>query len=624
MNFYECEHFHLLLVEDCKSARLAYRAMIEHMGLNVSVTEAEDGAAAIREMTSRDFGCVILDYELPDMTANYILARVQEGPTLKTPVIVLTQHTDKNLDLELLEAGASSFLSKADCTPQLLKKTILYALVRKRYHESQANYENALTQIQHQAKTEALVNKEKEQLHEANKKLGYLSLHDGLTKLPNREMFLEHLNRAHKLAKRNASRLAVLFVDLDKFKNVNDSLGHDVGDQLLLSVVHRIRKLIRDSDIFARLGGDEFVLLIDRMGNAQQMEGVAKKIAQKIVREIAKPFLLDGEEVYVSASVGIDTLNSAGKSPQLLVKNAHRAMYQAKENGRNGLVVFSALKLHNGPSELTLTQKLHSALKHNEFELYYQPKIDIHSHQVVGAEALIRWQDQQWKDQSGAIMPGVFIPVAEDSDLILDIGELVLEQACRQISLWSDSMFNSLIISVNVSSRQFTKNKIVEACLSCIDKHNIAPERLELEVTERTVLENAKTNRADFDLLRELGISISIDDFGTGFSSLSCLQKFPFDIIKIDASFIAELSTSKSSTAIVSSIINMTQQLGLHVIAEGVETRTQLDLLKQMECDQVQGYYFSQPLAVAAFEQWVENYQQLLASKQKVPFIDAA
>jgi EAL domain-containing protein (putative c-di-GMP-specific phosphodiesterase class I) len=315
----------------------------------------------------------------------------------------------------------------------------------------------------------------------------------------------------------------------------------------------------------------------------------------------------------MTVSIGIDILSNSNQSAESLLKRADIAMCQAKSNGRNDDVVFSQDLNYQRMSQLSMTQKLHRAIKNKELQLYYQPKINVETYQVEGAEGLLRWVNH-----TDSLSPDVFIPVAEESDLILEIGQLVIEQACAQIARWKHSPLAGLSVSVNVSSRQFIKNRVTEICHSNIDQWNINPSQLELEVTERTVFESVSSNRSDFAVLKDLGITISIDDFGTGYSSLNYLKQFPFDIIKIDGSFVSDLPSDRFSTAIVSGILHMTQNLNLKSIAEGVENRSQFELLRELGCDSVQGFYFNRPLPVLDFENWVFQHQELAVHRNPI------
>ena len=599
----------LLLVIQDASSRVQYRNMIEDMELNVHVCMADCGSTAIEKIAENDFGCLVLDSILPDMPAKNILAAAREDSKSIIPSVVFTTEPNETDRLKLLEAGVSDFISKDECTPELLRISILYALIRNEYSKSQQNYEQALVLLKHKSVIELAICKEKQELKEANSKLHFMAMHDALTSLPNRLMLLEHLDHSLQYAKRNRTKLAVLYIDLDRFKLVNDSLGHDIGDQVLLSVVHRIKGQVRRSDILARVGGDEFVLLIDKVKGNKEIE----IITQKINRALAKPIVLDDEAIYMSASIGVDILEKNHQSAEMLIKRAAKAMYQAKTNGRNDYVIYSEDLITSTVSELSLNQKLHNALKNNELELYYQPKVNSVTFEVEGAEALLRWINPSHGES-----PSVFIPIAEESNLILDIGQLVMEQACEQLARWKHTIFQDLTLSVNVSSRQFIRKKVIDVCQNCISQSDIDPRLLELEVTERVVFESVNANRSDFSKLKDIGLSISIDDFGTGFSSLSYLKNFPFDVIKIDGSFIRDLPSDRYSKAIISSILHMTEGLGLKAIAECVENKSQFEHLRDAGCNSIQGFYFSKPLPVSEFELWVQKHQQLVDYKRKV------
>jgi diguanylate cyclase (GGDEF)-like protein len=547
--------------------------------------------------------------ELKDQVVTYLLQNLKEQLGDDVPIIVIVPEPDQRLESGFMNVGVTDFINRNECTPSLFRLSVLHGLIHNQYATSDQNYEQALLLLKHKAVVELSVCEERQKLEDANVRLHYMSMHDTLTKLPNRTMLLEHLQRSLLLAKRNACKLAVLHIDLDKFKNVNDSLGHDVGDQVLLVAVNRIKSQVRESDILSRIGGDEFVLLVEKIQTAEEV----KQISRKLIEVFDSPIVLDREEIYMSTSIGIDILSESNQSAESLLKRADIAMCQAKTNGGNDAVVFSQDLNHRSLSQLSLTQKLHRAIKNNELQLFYQPKVNAETYQVEGAEGLLRWVHS-----SDSLSPDVFIPVAEESDLILEIGQLVIEQACAQIARWQKTSLASLSISVNISSRQFIKNRVTDICRNSINQHNINPSQLELEVTERTVFESVSSNRSDFAILKDLGITISIDDFGTGYSSLNYLKQFPFDIIKIDGSFVHDLPSNRFSTAIISGILHMTKNLNLKSIAEGVENRSQFEELRLLGCESVQGFYFSRPLPVVEFEKWVDQHQELAAYRNDI------
>lgn len=425
----------------------------------------------------------------------------------------------------------------------------------------------------------------------AEQKLQYDAMHDTLTGLQNRAMLMKRLSRS--LARRKYGKeyeFAILFLDLDRFKIINDSLGHLIGDQLLISVAEKLSDLIRPSDMVARLGGDEFVILLDNLANRKQVS----TIANRILRSLAQPFSLNQHEVYTSTSIGIAFCNSTYEQPEFLLRDADIAMYRAKSKGKARYEIFN-LEMHNHAlSLLQLENDLRRAIQNNELILHYQPIVSLSNGHMIGFEALARWQHPQ----RGFIPPLEFIPVAEDSDLIYTIGEWVLREACRQLVAWDQEFANShpLIISVNLSAKQLDQPNLIELIQAILQETGLDPIRLKLEITESVLMKNAEQAIVLIEQLRALGICISIDDFGTGYSSLSYLHRFPIDTLKIDRSFIKGMGKPGENSTIAQTIISLAKNLGIEVIAEGIETKEQLVHLQQMNCTYGQGYLFSKPV----------------------------
>jgi diguanylate cyclase (GGDEF)-like protein/PAS domain S-box-containing protein len=417
--------------------------------------------------------------------------------------------------------------------------------------------------------------------------LNYLASFDSLTHLPNRSLFYDRLRQALARDRWHRRLLAVLFLDLDRFKIINDTLGHGVGDQLLKGVAERLTASVRDGDTVTRYGGDEFTLIL---ADVAHMEDVAR-VTQKILNALSKPFDLQGHELFVTASIGIALYPNDGDDPEALIKNADAAMYRAKEGGRNHYQLYSPALNAKASERLLLEGHLRRALERQEFLLYYQPKVDLGSGAVVGMEALIRWK----RPEQGMVSPAEFIPLAEETGLILPIGEWVLRTAVRQIKTWQEAGVPAVPVAVNLSPRQFQKN-LVEMISQVLNEVGLAPQYLGLEVTEGMIMKQAADAANMLDQLHEIGIEIAIDDFGTGYSSLSYLKRFHVQSLKIDGSFIRDLSTNPDDAAIVAAIITMARSLKLAVVAEAVETEEQLSLLHSLQCDQIQGYLFSRPL----------------------------
>ncbi len=416
-------------------------------------------------------------------------------------------------------------------------------------------------------------------------RLKHLTHHDSLTDLPNRSLFLDRLQQAISKARHHDRLVAVLFLDLDRFKNINDSLGHSAGDRLLQQLGERFRRTIREGDTIARFGGDEFVIMLDDFDSDNSLS----LIAQKILNSLAMPFEIEGHEIFITASIGISISPDDGKDPDTLLRNADIAMYRAKELGKNNFQYYSESMTARVFERLTLENNLRHALERNEFILHYQPQIDVRNGRIFGVEALLRWQHPDL----GLVMPGNFVPLLEETGLIEPVGIWVLETACRQSCQWHESGMGFLHMSVNLSSRQFNNSQFIGSLQNIIEETGVNPEYLELELTESMLMRNTTATTAALNKLNQLGVRFAIDDFGTGYSSLNYLRRFPIETIKIDRTFIRDIIEDDDDRAICSAIIGMTRSLSLNVIAEGVETHEQIDFLKNRKCHYIQGNVFS-------------------------------
>jgi diguanylate cyclase (GGDEF)-like protein/PAS domain S-box-containing protein len=435
-------------------------------------------------------------------------------------------------------------------------------------------------------------------------------LHDNLTGLPNRALFMDRLKRALERARHcRDSLFAVLFLDLDRFKFINDSFGHQVGDEVLLRVARKLETSLRPGDMVARLGGDEFAIVLDRLRHV----GDAIAAAERIQRELAPPLNLNGQEVFVSASIGIAISLSHDDLPEDLLRNADTAMYRAKKQGRGRFQLFDEGVRESTTALLQLESDLRWGLVRNEFRVYYQPIISLDSWRIIGFEALLRWQHPEL----GFISPLKFIPVAEETGLIVEIGQWVLSEACRQLRAWQDEFPSDppLTVSVNLSGKQFSQPNLIEIIRRTIGESGLDPSSLKIEITESAIIENIDSAAAILKQLKELGIRISLDDFGTGYSSLSYLHRFPIDTLKIDRSFIARMKEPKDAE-IVRTIVALANTLGMDVIAEGVETREQIIQLTGLNCEYVQGYLLSQPIDSKAMRDLIEESGYKVAGQQ--------
>jgi diguanylate cyclase (GGDEF)-like protein len=398
-------------------------------------------------------------------------------------------------------------------------------------------------------------------------------------------------------ADRANQKLAVLFLDLDRFKDINDSLGHSIGDTLLKAVADRIRRCVREGDTVARFGGDEFTLLVPNIENVED----AAKVAQKVTETLKIPFLIADRELFVTTSIGISLFPADGLDPETLVRNADTAMYRAKEAGRDNYQLYAPAMNARALERLALENMLRKALIQEELVLHYQPLIDLKKNSVIGVEALIRWQHPEL----GLLSPAHFISVAELSGLIIPIGQWVLKTACRQIKTWQKRLDQNISISVNLSARQFQQSDLVDEIRAALHETGINPSALELEITESNAMQNAENTIYILRELKALGVRIAMDDFGTGYSSLNYLKRFPIDTLKLDKMFVKDIETDTSDAAIVSAVISMAHSLKLKVVAEGVETEQQLAFLQEQKCDRIQGYLFSAPLSADELEAYL-------------------
>lgn len=441
------------------------------------------------------------------------------------------------------------------------------------------------------------------EVKQGEEKLKYQANHDTLTGLPNRQLFNDRLEMAIAFAKRHSQKVAVIFIDLDNFKNVNDTLGHYVGDILLQRVAETLKKCVRTEDTVARLGGDEFMLILQDI----LTESNAVETSRRILTEFAKPININGNEFFINASLGITIYPDDGEDVLTMVKNADLAMYRVKETGKNGYQLFTKNMNEKVQTRVSMERDLRKAVMSGEFDVVYQPKVSLSTGMICGAEALIRWhRDGQ------TISPQEFIPVAEETGHIIPIGRFVLTKACGDAVKWHKLGFKDIGIAVNLSARQFRDENLINTVCGIVKATGIKPELLGLEITENTMMEDIQTTIIALAHLVQQGIKISIDDFGTGYSSLSYLKLFPINILKVDRQFIKDIPEDTDDIAISTAIINLAKGLNLQVIAEGVETQAQLDFCREHGCDGIQGFYFSQPLTFSEFVALLRSGKKLL------------
>ena len=508
---------------------------------------------------------ILLDLSLPDTQGLDTIRELKKVAT-NSPIVVMTGSHDEDTIDRAVQAGAQDLLHKGEYSAKFLGKTIRYAIERKK----------------------------------SELELKHLAHFDQLTGVANRVLFLENINRALSHAKRHKERLTLMFIDLDNFKNINDSLGHNVGDDLLVKVASRLLAVVRKSDTVARLGGDEFAIILEDSGEVYSAEIVAKKILQKL----SLPFEIYGQKIYMSASIGVAISPEAGEDVDTLLKNADIAMYGVKNGGKNNYQIFTESFDKEMFSRIETEKHLHNALARNEFELYYQPLVDVKTGEVHSAEALLRW----WHpERNELVSPIEFISILEESGLITSVGEWVLKTACKQCKYWHEQGMEDFCVAVNVSPRQLQQSEPVKWIAQALWETGLDGKYLNVEITEDVLLKNPAQAEENIRRIREMGVAVSIDDFGTGYSSLSYLMNYEFDFLKIDRSFLSTLTTSKSTPVILKAIIQMAHGLGLKVVAEGVEQEEQYDFLEEQNCDVIQGYLFSQPIEAKEVHKFVRK-----------------
>ena len=570
---YELETIKVLLVEDNPAdVRLVREMFLDIQASEFELSHVDTLKAALKALDRYEFDVMLLDLSLPDSeglnAVNHIL---NVAPML--PIVVLSGNNDAKLSLQAVQAGAQDYLVKGLGDGNLLSRALRYAIERKRTQE----------------------------------RLAYLAQYDQLTELPNRSLFNERLTASIQQAQRHNRNMVLMFLDLDHFKDINDTLGHSAGDKLLKDVAKRLQHCVRAEDTIARLGGDEFTIIMNEVHHRQD----SATVAEKILDTLSHPFVLEHEEVFVTTSIGIAGYPRCGKDPETLIRHADTALYRAKSEGRSNYQFFESEMNQAVTERMNMINALRHATKRDEFFLYYQPLINARTGEVYGMEALLRWQHPE----RGLIPSSEFIPLLEETGLILSVGEWVLHEACRQNRIWQEAGLGPLIVSINLSVRQFHKRNLVDVVTSAIDEAGIDPQQVQLEVTESVLLDRSHSANKILARLGDKGIKLAIDDFGTGYSSLSYLKQYPFDTLKFDRSFIQGITNSDNGAAIVASVINLGHSLGMTVVAEGVESQQQLTILHDHKCDQFQGYLFGYPMSAESSTRWlVQNTARSFSS----------
>ena len=574
----------ILIVDDESQNRKLLEALLRPEGyLTICAANGEEALASVAQQAP---DLILLDIMMPYMDGYQVASILKANPaTCNIPIIMVTAQIDRGARLAALHSGAEEFLTKPVDRAELWLR-VRNLLRLKAYGDFLQNHSSSLEQ-EVQARTADLQ---------------HLAHYDPLTGLANRTLFFDTLGKILGLASNRDRKLAVLYVDVDHFKTVNESLGHAAGDELLRQLSARLLQCVHARDTVGRLGGDEFALIL-LMHDGQQS---ATQVANMIRHVLRAPFQLNGSEVVITASIGITVHPADASDPETLIKYADTAMYRAKQAGRDTFRFFTAQMNAEVLAQLELETALRKAVTNGEFVLHYQPKVELESGRIAGLEALLRWQRPGY----GLVSPNEFVPALEASGLIVHVGRWVIAEVCRQISLWMRSAIGLVPVSVNVSGRQFLESDLDGDVMTALSESDIPAEQLELELTESSLMADTERTIATLQALKQRGVQISIDDFGTGYSSLAYLRRFPIDKLKIDIAFIRHVTTNADDAAIALAIIGMAHSLKLDVVAEGVETAAQLEYLRQHRCDKIQGDYFSPPLAVPELE------KMLLAAKR--------
>ncbi len=562
----------VLLVEDSEDDYILTRdllAEIDDTRFELDwIRRREDAIAALER---DDYDVYLVDYRLGEADGLDVLEAANKLGN--SAAVILLTDDEEEIDREAVRRTGADHLVKNDLVAELLGRSIRYAIERKRTEQ----------------------------------RLAGMAQYDELTGLANRALFKEMVLRAMARTKRKEAGVALLFLDLDNFKTINDTLGHNAGDLLLKQVAERLEHTLRETDMIARLGGDEFVVILEGVSRVRE----AALVARRILKAHTKPFVLEGQELFVTTSVGIAIYAGGEQDVDELIKNADMAMYRAKERGRNSYHFHTSEMTEQALERMALENHLRRGIENNELLVDYQPQIDLHTGKVFGVEALVRWQHPEL----GLLGPDKFIPVAEDTGLIVRLGDWVLRAACEQVRAWQAAGLPDVRVAVNLSTRQFQDVHLAASIRQALDDTGLDPEYLEIELTEGPLAQDAEHAVHLLTALKDTGVRIAIDDFGTGYSSLSNLKRFPLDALKVDASFVSDID-DPDSAAIVHAIIGLAHTLRLEAIAEGVETRHQLDFLRKAGCEAIQGFLFCRPISGTDCAEWLRrNSEQVVLAK---------
>jgi diguanylate cyclase (GGDEF)-like protein len=552
----------LLVAEDDLTADRLDAVLMRPEGTAFEITRVLRVEEALFKLQDAAFDAMLIDLSVHEADGLDSLMRAQAAAS-SVPIVVLTYQRDEATAMRAARAGAQDYLAKGEVTPELISRTLVHAIERHRILQD---------------------------LTKAEQRHRFLATHDSLTELPNRYWFMEHLETAMASAKRRESQLVVLFFDLDGFKTVNDNLGHQIGDELLTDVAHRLQKIIRKNDVVARIGGDEFLAAIQDISDEES----AVALANSIRREIEKPYHLAGNECWISTSVGISIYPQHGNDADALIQSADTAMYEAKSAGKNCVHIYNSEMNDKAAERFDLVNGLREAIHSGQLRLMFQPQIQVATEEIIGVETLVRWEHPT----RGMISPQDFIQVAEDTGIMVQLGEWVLRTACEAAVSWE--ALKNVRVSVNISGRQIDQQNFTERVCKLLEETGLPASRLELELTE-SLAANEATLRVVAEL-RSHGIRVAIDDFGTGYSTLTLLRRLNVDLLKIDQSFVRGAPQTDPDGVILEGIIHIARGLGIEVIAEGVETLEEMRSLLDRGCTQMQGYLFSKPIGRAEID----------------------
>ncbi len=564
----------LLIVDDSPEDQELYMRLLRSGAITYAIATAESGEEGLAKLQADTIECILLDYNLPDMNGLEFLHEISNGNGgAPAAVVMLTGQGNEAIAVEAMKQGAHDYIVKNALTLERLAHSIQGAVEKVTLHH---------------------------ELKKANDQIERLAFYDPLTGVANRNLFRDRIEQSIRLGKRFKEKFGFLLLDLDQFKEVNDTMGHLAGDRLLQEFTQRLKSCVRESDTIARLGGDEFAIILENMNNTLAPDAVANKIIDQCTHSIK----LQGKEVKISCSIGISVFPDDAENFDGLLMNADTAMYRAKDGGRNGFRFFTPEMNEQATYRKNLQMDLEQALDNGEFEIYYQPIVDLKEMRLQCAEALLRWSHPK----RGSVSPAEFIPVAEETRLIVPIGEWVFRAVCQQVKIWKENNLHPPRVAVNLSSWQLQQEDFLDVVKRILENTKADPKWFSMEITESVLMDEDDHGVTTLENLRKMGIYIALDDFGTGYSSLGYLRSLPIDIIKIDRSFIQDIPSNLDEMAITEAIIAMSHRLGLKAVAEGIETDEQLEFLHSTNCDYGQGFYFGKATAAKEFEETLRSY----------------